>query len=168
MLCTPGILNPKASLCWSRRSMLQVWGLVISAGGCIHVPWKQWWKIPVLEWGNPGHKELRLCVSGKPGLIVHLQGGDVNPSIDVDWYGWASDRFCDLGSDLVSCSCQYPKMIGGLLLFPLWTEYSCGIHGGGSEIVSFSRLWGQITKVSSTYWNQHTCSCVTCSSTSPS
>ena len=49
-------------------------------------------------------------------MIVHLQGDDVNPSVDKDWYGWAPNRFCDLGSHLVSCGCQYPKMVGAFFL----------------------------------------------------
>ena len=47
-----------------------------------------------------------------------MQGGDVNPGVDKDWYGWASDRLCDLESCPVSSRCQYPKMEGDLL-FPL-------------------------------------------------
>ena len=48
--------------------------------------------------------ELWLCVSGNPGLIVCLQGGDVNPVVGNDWYAWASSRTCNTnlhaGSDM--------------------------------------------------------------------
>jgi hypothetical protein len=69
------------------------------------------------------------CVSGKTGLIVCLQDGEVNPGVDKDWYEWASNRLCDLRSHPVSGKYQYPKMEGGLLLlFRLHTEYMCAIH----------------------------------------
>ena len=53
-------------------------------------PWKRWWEILIHASESSGHQELWLCVSGRPGLIAGLQGGDMNPILDKDWYGWAS------------------------------------------------------------------------------
>jgi hypothetical protein len=104
---------------WSWRSVLQISGLDVSTEGSNHYPWKRWWKIPVLGWGNPGHRELWLCVSGKPGPIFCLQDGDVNSDVGRDWYGWASDRVCDLGSCPFFCICQFPGK-EGVLLYISW------------------------------------------------
>jgi hypothetical protein len=38
-----------------------------------------------------------------------LQGGDVNPGVDEDWYARASERLCDLGIYLVSCNVNIQK-----------------------------------------------------------
>ena len=55
-------------------------------------------EIQILGGGNPGPRELWLCVSGKLGLIVCWQDGDVNSGVGRDWYGWVSDILCALGS----------------------------------------------------------------------
>jgi len=43
-----------------------------------------------------------------------LQDGDVNSGVGGDWYEWASDRLCDLGSRPFFCRCQCPGMEGVL------------------------------------------------------
>ena len=115
---------------WSWQSVLQISRLVLSGEGCIHYPWKWWWEFAVLGWENPGHGELFFCVSGKPELIVYLHNGDVNPGVDKDWYGWVSERLCDLGNRPLFCRYKCPAMEGGLLLFPMWTASCCGVHWG--------------------------------------
>jgi len=53
----------------SWRSVFPVSWLVVSVDGFIHCPCRRRWEILVLGGGNPGHRELWLCVSGKRGLI---------------------------------------------------------------------------------------------------
>jgi hypothetical protein len=119
---------------WSWRSVLQISGLDLYTKGCIHYPWKRQWKIPVLEWGNPGHGELWLCVLGKPGLIVCLQDGDVNSGVDRDWYEWASDRLCDLGSRSFFCRCQRPGMEGVLLYISRLLSFETPVFSTSSQL----------------------------------
>ena len=104
----------------SWRSVLSVSWLVVSVDGCIHYPWRRWWEILVLGGGNPGHRGLWLCVSGKRGLIVCWQGGGVNSGVGRDWCGWISGILCALGSRPFVSRYQCPGKGGGLLLlFPL-------------------------------------------------
>jgi hypothetical protein len=88
-----------------------------------------------------------------------LQDGDLNSSVGRDSYGWACDRLCYLGSRPFFCKYECSRMEGGL--FPLWTVYCYGVHLGGSEFVSFSLSWGQMTCLHT--WNRHTGWCVACS-----
>jgi hypothetical protein len=104
---------------WFWQSVLKISGIDVSTEGCISYPWKRWWKILVLGWGNPGHRGLWLCISGKPGLIVCLQDGDVNSGVVRDWCEWASDRLCDVGSRPFFSRCQCPGM-EGVLLYTSW------------------------------------------------
>jgi len=95
----------------SWRSVLPVSWLIVSVDGCIHCPWRRWWEILVLGGGNPGHRGLWLCVSGKRGLIVCWQGGGANSGVGRDWCGWISGILCALWYQVIaltpSVNCEY-------------------------------------------------------------
>ena len=106
--------------------------------GCIHFPWNRWWEISILEWGNPGHGELWLYVSGNPGLIVCLQGVDVNPTVGKDWYAWASSRTCNTQTCMLvstsrwhfRCLAPWPRKGDRISEPPHWISQEYSVHNG--------------------------------------
>jgi hypothetical protein len=94
------------------------------------------WKMLVRNsnsWLRESWSQRALAVWIREARTICLQGGDVNPGVGKDWYGWASNRLCDPESHPVSCRCQYPKMEGGLFYFSIvnwifiWNPFWCFI-----------------------------------------